>query len=185
MLIKLTSGLKTQHSMQAYAKLCTAHDFHVFLERPVYLFSLCISISTLTVCLKWASFIWQHFTDASSWLNCSATEELISALRVGQIFRLRSFSSGHFFDETLLYREYLSFVPVTGCVPVILSFSGNSVTGDFRSFTHSKLTWSSFLAAKLRLSMVGAHSLPSFGWKNNCFVLLFVCRATCPATSEM
>lgn len=108
---------------------CVLHNASNFALKPLLILSLCRSISTLTVCLKCASFIWhnEYHTDASSRLNCSATEEFTSVLRVGQMLRLLSFSSGRFwfFLRNLSYREYLSLVPV----PDILSLSGSSGMG--------------------------------------------------------
>lgn len=162
---------------------CVLHNASISSFKALLIFSLCMSISTLTVCLKCTSFVRhnQCLTDASSRLNCSATEELTSILRVGQMLRLVSFCSRRFwfFWWNLSYREYLSLVPVIGCLPDILSLSCSSGNGDLRFLTHSISTLSSFLAASLILPVVGAHSLPSCGWKNNCFVRLLVWRATC------
>lgn len=167
------------------------HKASISALKLLLIFSLCKSINTRTVCLKCGSFIWhnEYLTEASSRLNCSATDEFTSVLRVGQMLRLRNFSSGRFwfFWWNLSYKEYLSHVPVIGCLASSLSSSGFSCDGNgaLMFFTHCISTFNSFLAASFRLSEVGAQSLPSCGWKKSCFVRLFVWRATCPATSEM
>lgn len=155
------------------------------------IFSLCSSINTLTVCLKWDSFIWHKDCqmDSSSWLNCFATAELTSRRSVGQMTRLLKLSSGclGFIWWNWSYSEYLSDVLVIGCtagVPFIFccNFTGN---GNLRFFTHCISTFSSFLVASFRLSVVGAQSLPSCGLKNIWLVWSLVWLATSPAMSEM
>ena len=154
---------------------CVLHNASISALKPLLILSLCRSIITLTVCLKCALFIWhsEYRTDASSRLNCSATEEFTSEFHlVGQMLRLLSFS-GHFgfFWWNLWYREYLSLVPVIGCLPDMLWLSGSGGNGDLGFLTHCISTLNSFLAASLILSMVGAHSLPSCSWKNNCMIV--------------
>lgn len=170
---------------------CVLHMASISALKVRLILLLCRSINTLRVCLKCASFIWhnEYRTAESSRLNCSATDELTSVLKVGQMLKLLNFSSGRFwfFWWNLSYKEYLSDVPVIGCLSVILSLFGcsSSCNGDLRFFNHCKSTCNSLLAARFIFSEVGAQSLPSCVLKKSWLVRLLVWRATCPATSEM
>lgn len=148
--------------------------------KVVFILSLCRSMSTLKVCLKCGSFIWhnEYFTEESTRLNCSATDEFTSLRKLGQMLRLLNFSSGllWFFWWNLSYREYLSDVFVIGCLAAILTLSGISCSGnvDRRFFTHCRSTFNCLSAASFLLFDVVPQSLPSNGWKYCCFVRLFV-----------
>lgn len=164
----------------------------MFLMKRWLILLLCSSMRTPTVCLKCASFIWhtEYRNAASSPLNCSATEEFISECRAGQMLRLLSFSSGlfWFFWLNLSYSAYLWWVFVIGCAAVYRSLScpcGCGAAGDLRLLTHSRPTSSFLSKADWMFCFDGVHSRPSSGWKYFCWVLLLMCRATWPATSEM